>query len=77
MKKEISEEQTSECLKKCLIEAEGGENQMAQEPIQMQKYTCEKCGHIWIPRILERPVQCPKCKRTDWDKPSNENNGKQ
>ncbi len=59
-----------------LRKLEGGEDQMEQEMLSIPKYICKKCGHVWISRITGRPVQCPKCKRTDWDKPSNKENGK-
>ncbi len=29
--------------------------------------TCLRCGATWTPRT-EKPVQCPRCKRVDWDK---------
>lgn len=28
---------------------------------------CLLCAYEWIPRKLTRPVECPKCKRRDWD----------
>lgn len=28
---------------------------------------CRLCGHEWLPRV-KKPVECPKCKRTDWEK---------
>jgi predicted Zn-ribbon and HTH transcriptional regulator len=31
--------------------------------------TCLKCAYRWIPRKIGRPVECPACKRRDWDKP--------
>ncbi len=30
--------------------------------------TCDLCGHVWIPRKEQPPVQCPRCKRYDWNK---------
>ncbi len=33
----------------------------------MKKVKCLKCGFEWIPRV-EDPLQCPKCKRYDWNK---------
>lgn len=55
---------------------------MGAEPITLQKFTCERCGHSWIPRSEERPRSCPnpKCRSIYWDKPkkpSDEDNGKQ
>lgn len=29
--------------------------------------TCLRCGATWTPRT-KKPVQCPRCKRVDWDK---------
>ena len=32
------------------------------------KYKCKKCEHEWLPRIEEKPKQCPRCKSYNWDK---------
>lgn len=34
---------------------------------------CEKCGASWEPRKKDGglPVQCPRCKRVDWQEPKN------
>lgn len=37
--------------------------------IKLEKYTCPKCGHSWVPRYPRKPGVCPACKRYDWDKP--------
>jgi predicted Zn-ribbon and HTH transcriptional regulator len=29
---------------------------------------CQKCGYRWIPRILEKPKSCPRCKNRNWEK---------
>jgi len=29
---------------------------------------CKRCGHMWKKRVAGRPVQCPVCHRTDYDK---------
>jgi len=31
-------------------------------------YTCLRCGHTWNPRSEGKPVACPKCHSTAWDK---------
>lgn len=31
------------------------------------KKKCKKCGYIWK-SFLDKPKQCPNCKRNDWDK---------
>jgi predicted Zn-ribbon and HTH transcriptional regulator len=31
---------------------------------------CEHCGYSWYPRSPNRPVQCPRCKKMDWDIPN-------
>ena len=36
-------------------------------PFEVSFALCKKCGHEWIKRI-PNPVQCPKCKRTDWNR---------
>ena len=33
--------------------------------ITIQKLTCKKCKHTWIPRV--NPVQCPKCHSYFWN----------
>jgi DNA-directed RNA polymerase subunit RPC12/RpoP len=30
---------------------------------------CTRCGHEWVPRGKDRPVQCPKCSSPFWDRP--------
>ncbi len=27
---------------------------------------CQKCNHKWMPRIMEEPKQCPRCKNYNW-----------
>ena len=31
------------------------------------KYICKLCKYNWDSRV-EKPAQCPRCKRYDWDK---------
>ncbi len=40
-----------------------------EKQIKVTQYFCSRCGHKWIPRIVRRPVTCPKCKSPSWDKP--------
>jgi Zn finger protein HypA/HybF involved in hydrogenase expression len=35
-------------------------------PIDLNKVTCKRCGHTWIPRQAVIFV-CPKCKSPKWD----------
>ena len=35
----------------------------------MRARLCLKCGHRWVKRVVRESVECPRCKRTDWDKP--------
>lgn len=35
------------------------------------RYTCQRCGHEWIPQ-KENPVVCPKCKSYKWNEPKKE-----
>ena len=35
---------------------------------------CQRCGHVWLPRHLDKPTVCPKgrnsgCGSVQWDKP--------
>lgn len=37
------------------------------------KNKCLKCGYEWPSRNPDqKPVQCPRCKRYDWDKKEEE-----
>lgn len=29
---------------------------------------CTRCGHVWTPRVKDRPKFCPKCNSPYWDK---------
>jgi len=35
----------------------------------MIELTCLRCGGTWHPRTEGKPVQCPRCKSTLWDRP--------
>ncbi len=41
--------------------------------IKLEGYKCDRCGHIWLPRMYtdesELPVICPKCKSPYWNRP--------
>jgi len=37
----------------------------------MNRLKCLKCGHEWTPRV-EMPIECPECKRRDWNKEKND-----
>ena len=32
------------------------------------KFTCNRCGHEWVPRENGEPEVCPKCKSPYWNK---------
>ncbi len=34
-----------------------------------EELQCCRCNHKWIPRIEDRPKNCPACKSPRWDKP--------
>lgn len=34
----------------------------------MNKYSCNRCGHSWYPRSEQIPKWCPKCKSPYWNK---------
>ncbi len=36
------------------------------EIVTVPQATCDKCGHVWTPRVV-KPVACPRCKRSDWE----------
>lgn len=33
-----------------------------------QRLHCERCEHEWNARSERKPVQCPRCKSTRWDR---------
>lgn len=35
--------------------------------ITISQLKCLNCGHEWLPRSVERPRICPKCKSARWD----------
>ena len=39
-----------------------------QEEVALLRHTCDKCGHVWLPRV-NTPVRCPKCQSVKWDEP--------
>jgi DNA-directed RNA polymerase subunit RPC12/RpoP len=49
-------------------------NRSTVAKIKLDGYRCERCGHIWLPRIYGEsegqgdPVICPKCKSPYWNK---------
>jgi len=45
---------------------------MIQEPDQtvtLPTYTCQKCGHTWVPRQVILARCCPKCNSPYWATP--------
>ena len=34
--------------------------------VLVQDWTCKKCGHRWVSRILTTPKACPSCKAYRW-----------
>lgn len=36
--------------------------------MKIPTYKCLRCGKVWVPRKVERPRQCPKCKSPYWDR---------
>ena len=43
---------------------------LEQPPLQVVLHRCRKCKAEWRSR-KPHPVQCPRCKRVDWNSPSN------
>jgi len=44
------------------------EDVTSTQPAVIPALTCQRCGSTWEPRT-PRPVQCPRCKSTSWNKP--------
>jgi predicted Zn-ribbon and HTH transcriptional regulator len=44
---------------------------MSERTVRVKEYTCERCGHTWMPRKQEKPKVCPnpQCKSPYWDRP--------
>ena len=43
---------------------------MAKVPITVMGFSCDRCGHEWIPRDANgEPTVCPKCKSPYWNRP--------
>ena len=40
-----------------------------QDKIKLPILRCLRCGHSWIPRKVDMPRTCPKCRSAYWDKP--------
>lgn len=39
------------------------------EVSRLNRLTCTRCGHTWIPNRDQPPKVCPKCKSPYWDRP--------
>jgi len=42
---------------------------MGESKKLVTEYSCERCGHKWIPRNKCKPIICPKCKSPYWYRP--------
>jgi len=42
----------------------------------MNKLKCLRCDHEWFKRTDDDPLQCPKCKSYNWNKPKDLKNAK-
>lgn len=42
--------------------------------VKVNQYTCERCGHVWLPRNLDTgiPLECAKCNSAYWNRPKRE-----
>lgn len=38
--------------------------------MELPSFACLRCGHTWIPRRVDKPRRCPKCKTPYWDTPN-------
>lgn len=43
--------------------------QGSPESAVLHQQTCLRCGNIWWPRRLSKPVRCPRCKSHYWARP--------
>lgn len=43
---------------------------MACKKIEVDEFSCERCGHAWLVRLGGKPAaRCPKCKSPYWNSP--------
>ena len=40
-----------------------------ERPGSLNQQRCDRCGRVWWPRQLQKPVRCPGCKSPYWDQP--------
>lgn len=40
--------------------------QLQPEPMRVERWTCVRCGHSWLPRIERPPLKCPDCQSKRW-----------
>jgi predicted Zn-ribbon and HTH transcriptional regulator len=38
-------------------------------------WSCHRCKHEWLPRVLAHPRVCPKCKSPYWNRPRRDQAG--
>ena len=43
---------------------------MSRTTLTLPALRCDRCGHTWIQRRPEMPKVCSRCKRTDWNTPT-------
>ena len=42
---------------------------MSVETVPVWQLTCNRCGHVWISRLInELPLTCAKCRHPGWNK---------
>jgi DNA-directed RNA polymerase subunit RPC12/RpoP len=46
-----------------------GVTPMVLPTVKRDIFKCTRCGHEWLPRSVEKPERCAKCKSPYWDKP--------
>ena len=40
--------------------------------VKVEKFKCERCGHVWQPRNPDDVRICPQCKSARYDTPKKE-----
>jgi len=43
--------------------------QVADPEVVLPFFTCQRCGHTWVPRLARMPRLCPACKSFLWQTP--------
>jgi hypothetical protein len=55
--------------KNCLTDYKTPSITVSDNAMTLQQYKCERCNHIWLPRVEGFPRRCPNCGNSRWYEP--------